>query len=100
MSGLRWGNVVHIGQIDSRAGFGGVDMDRFVKLLAILGQFKSSAHLCALRTFFIRHELVATPMRGDLLLGVVLGLLQLPAVGKQNEPVVLVIRQVNFRFIL
>src|ERR1035441_1619099 len=75
-------------------------MHGFIKLLAILGQFERSAHLCALRTFFIRHKLASTPVRGNLLISVILGFLQLPPVGKENKLVGLIVRQIDFRFFL
>jgi hypothetical protein len=43
--------------------FAGVNVQRFVQLAAIGRQFEGAAHVAAKRTFFIRYELGAAPVR-------------------------------------
>src|SRR6202158_769547 len=92
-------DVIHESYGQQPFGFAAVDMQSLVKLPAVLGQFKSSAHLCSLRSLFIRDKLTSIPVGRDFLIAVVFGFLQLPPVCEENKFAVMIIRQIDFRIL-
>ena len=79
------GDIVHVSHSQQAFGFAAVDVYGFDKIAAVGRQLEGSVHFCAPRSFFFRYELTSAPMRGDFLIAVILGFLQLPSVSKNRK---------------
>lgn len=96
---VRAGEIIHIPDDHRPARSAIVDMQSFVQLPPILRQFKCAAHFPAQRTLLIRHQLASAPVRQNLLLVAVRGLLQFPPVRVQQQLVRLIIGHIDFRIL-
>ena len=92
-------DVVHVPHIHLPFGFAVLDVNCFVDLAAVPGQFERSAHLSALRILFIRHQPASIPARGDFLIIPVRGFLQLPPIRKERQLAEVLVGDVHLRIL-
>src|SRR5713226_3406366 len=95
MCGPRVRLVVHVPNTDLRIRAASGKPQRFIELHPVVGEFVGPAYLPAARTFLIRHQPVAVPVRRNLLRSAVLRLLHLPPVRKEGALVLLVIEHID-----
>src|SRR5256884_9372862 len=73
------------------------DAQVFAKLPTVWRKLEGAAHFPAARALFLRDQPVAVPFRGDLLVTIVFGFLQLAPVGHERALAVAIVHQVHFR---
>src|SRR6266576_3394466 len=73
------------------------DAQVFAKLQTVWRKLEGAAHFPAARALFLRDQPVAVPFRGDLLVTIVFGFLQLAPVGHERALAVAIVHQVHFR---
>src|SRR6266481_846972 len=69
------GDVVRVADDQRRVVAAGGQVQRFVKLPAIIGQFEGAAHFAAAGILFVADQAVAVPSGGDLLIVFIFGFL-------------------------
>src|SRR5271163_4530365 len=93
--------IINVAHIERRAGTPRRQTHRFVKLRAVVGQFKCAAHFSAARALLVRNKTWPVPMRSNFLIAVILriGFLQFAAVGEERALAILLVGEIDFRIL-